>query len=79
MASSPCIRCGKDRVLFKKWVEKSAGKGSAVTSELYVCPDKDCQKIVDKKFEDMRQKKLDIINKKLESQAAAAALATPKT
>ena len=45
-----CIRCGKDRVFEKTWEEKTTtGQGSAVlTYNLYVCPDKECQKKVEK-------------------------------
>lgn len=57
MSSTPCIRCGKDRVFLKKWTDKAAERGTPITYELYVCPDKDCQKVVDAKFEEMREKK----------------------
>lgn len=54
--ATPCIRCGKTRVFFKSWVEKS-DRGEPVTCELYVCPDKECQKIVDAHFEAKREKR----------------------
>lgn len=64
MTATVCIRCGKVRILFKKWTEKMDGRGSAITSEIYVCPDAECQKIVDEKFEQMRQRRLDSENRK---------------
>lgn len=57
MFTTVCIRCGKERILFKKWTEKSGANVNLITSELYVCPDSDCQKIVDQKFEQMRLKR----------------------
>jgi len=54
-----CIRCGRDRILFKKWTEKSETNGKITTNELYVCPDSDCQKGVDAKFAEMREKRME--------------------
>ena len=54
-----CIRCGRDRILFKKWTGKSETNGNITTNELYVCPDSDCQKIVDAKFAEMREKRME--------------------
>lgn len=59
MWATVCIRCGKQRVFLKKWKEKVDNRGTVITSEIYVCPDKECQKIVDAKFAEMRQKRLD--------------------
>ena len=43
-----CIRCGKKRILKKTWEEY---KGNSLLSySKYVCPDEDCQKIVEKKL-----------------------------
>lgn len=65
MFKTVCTRCGKEGILFKKWVERpETGRGNPMTRELYVCPDSDCQKIVDEKFAQMRQKKLDLKEKK---------------
>jgi hypothetical protein len=50
--NNPCVRCGKQRVFARTWEETivtSAGK-SIVVHTLTVCPDEDCQKIVDEKF-----------------------------
>ena len=54
-----CIRCGRDRILFKKWTEKSESNGKITTNELHVCPDSECQKIVDQKFAEMREKRME--------------------
>lgn len=56
MFETVCIRCGKTRILAKKWQEKS-DRGPIMFYERTVCPDSDCQKIVDEKFEAMREKK----------------------
>lgn len=51
-----CIRCGKVRISLKKWEDKS-GKGPTIFHEKTVCPDTECQKLVDRKFEELREKK----------------------
>lgn len=72
MTSTVCIRCGKQRILFKKWTEKSDRKGPSITYEVYVCPDSDCQRIVDQRFTEMREKRM-------ESERRKSALHTRKT
>lgn len=64
MSTTECIRCGKLRILAKKWKERIENKGNEVTIETYVCPDPECQKIVDAKFEEMRKKRIDSENRK---------------
>lgn len=64
MYISVCIRCGREGILFKKWVDRYEGRGNPITHEIYVCPDTECQKIVDAKFAEIRQRKLDLKNKK---------------
>ncbi|OGE05759.1 hypothetical protein A3F45_04105 [Candidatus Curtissbacteria bacterium RIFCSPHIGHO2_12_FULL_41_17] len=51
-----CIRCGKIRIFARRWKEKTE-KGSVIIHEETVCPDPDCQKIVEAKFEEMRKKR----------------------
>lgn len=63
MTISYCARCGKEGILFKRWVDDLGGKGNPATHELYVCPDSECQKKVDQKFAEMRQRKLDLKNR----------------
>lgn len=54
-ANSVCIRCGKTRIFLKSWKDKGESqKGAVIFHELTVCPDKECQKIVDEKFQKMR-------------------------
>ena len=60
---SACIRCGKIRIFSKKWTEKME-KGTAITHIEFVCPDKDCQKIVDADFAARREKRLAMETKK---------------
>ena len=69
---SVCIRCGKTRIFKRKWREVLE-RGAAITHIETVCPDKECQKIVDAEFEEKRQKRLEMENRKIASKAAAAA------
>lgn len=57
MSGNVCIRCGKDRVLQKKWQEEVPTfiGVSVVTRSLYVCPDTDCQEKVNVSLEEKRQ------------------------
>ena len=57
-AETPCIRCGKLRVFYRKWNYKADGKGFLITHVESVCPDSECQKIVDAQFTAMREKRL---------------------
>lgn len=59
-----CIRCGKNRILLKTWTEKTNGKGPISKYELYVCPDKECQKVVDEKFDEMRRRRVELEDRK---------------
>lgn len=70
--STQCIRCGKERVFLKRWIDKTNDRANAITRELYVCPDKECQKIVDQKFEEAKQKKLELLNRKNEGKTNPA-------
>ena len=63
---SPCIRCGKIRIVGRVWTDK-VERGNPITHTQMVCPDKDCQKIVEEEFALKREKKL---------QAAAARIAS---
>lgn len=58
--SNPCTRCGKERVLLKKWTEEISGYGNnktTVTRSLNVCPDPECQKIVDAELHVQKKKR----------------------
>lgn len=43
-----CIRCGKVRIVGKTWQEQSGT--ATLTCTEYVCPDTECQKIVEKQL-----------------------------
>ena len=52
---NPCPRCGSERVSGKTWREKI--NGSWVTYTETSCPDKECQKKVDKELRDIARKR----------------------
>lgn len=52
--NSPCVRCGKTRVVAKSWTEKVGM--STVNYMQTVCPDPECQKIVDEQLQKKRDK-----------------------
>ncbi len=55
---SVCIQCGKTRILLKRWKDRGEfDKGTVIAHEETVCPDKECQKIVDDKFQEMRDRR----------------------
>ena len=54
---TPCIRCGKTRIFHRKWKEYEDGKGAPIIREETVCPDAECQKIVDQKFQEIRDRR----------------------
>lgn len=60
--SNPCIRCGKERIVAKTWTEQ-VGQ-SLMTRTDTICPDKDCQREVDKDIEEKKQKREAIMNRK---------------
>lgn len=47
--TSKCTRCGKDRVVSKTWTESRETRVGVATVAYtsYVCPDPECQKIVE--------------------------------
>lgn len=61
--NTPCIRCGKQRIQAKSWDEKI--NGSIVTYTLTVCPDADCQKLVDAELQKHKDRIADIQAKSL--------------
>ena len=56
--SNPCTRCGKERIEGKKWKEEIATffGTSTIVHQDTVCPDAECQKIVEEKLEIQKQK-----------------------
>lgn len=66
--TNPCTRCGKQRIDGKTWKEKIVshfGTSFIVHTET-VCPDKACQKIVEEKMAQLRQKTADMKSEKEE-------------
>jgi hypothetical protein len=51
--SNPCTRCGKERIVAKRWVEEIptvSGTKIEVTHTSNICPDPECQKVVEKEL-----------------------------
>ena len=83
ICSNPCTRCGKERVISKTYEEDIVTflGTSKVTYTETVCPDSDCQKIVDEKLKAQKQKTQELKDekqKKLEMQKALRAAAAAK-
>ena len=53
---TPCIRCGKTRIVKREWKE-IVDRGTPIVHIETVCPDPECQKIVDAQFAEIRQKR----------------------
>lgn len=51
--NTPCIRCGKMRIVGRSWSEYI--DKSLISYTLTVCPDPECQKIVDKQLKSRRE------------------------
>lgn len=62
--TNPCIRCGKERIKGKEQTVILNSSKTKVTS--YVCPDKECQKIVEKQIKEKEEKKMALINRSRE-------------
>ena len=63
-----CTRCGKPRIVVKTW--KECIKGSILTHTSTACPDPACQKIVEGKLADQKEKR-----EAMENERAQRALA----
>lgn len=59
IAINPCTRCGKERVDIKKWTEKvtTAIGVTELKHTESVCPDAECQAIVDQQIQVRMEKK----------------------
>ena len=68
--SNPCVRCGRERIVFKVWKEhiETYFGGSVVVHKETICPDKECQKLVNKEIA-VQKKKRDKIKKDREQRA----------
>lgn len=56
--TNPCTRCGKERIESKKYTEEITtffGTSTIIHTDT-VCPDEECQKIVEEKLEVQKQK-----------------------
>lgn len=65
---NPCIECGKERVDGKSWKGKAGT--SVIMYTLTICPDPQCQKIVDKAIAARKAKSILLIKKKLDAKLA---------
>ncbi len=65
---NPCIRCGKERLNGRTWKQetKTLLEKSVVTHTETVCPDPECQKIVNERMMLLRQKNEAILQAKEE-------------
>ncbi len=65
-AQFPCTRCGKPRIVAKTWKEeiKTFAGVSEVIHVDTICPDPECQKIVDAELAVKRAKQQAIMEKK---------------
>ncbi len=59
-----CFRCGKERTISKVWKEKVGFSIVEVTER--VCPDKECQKILDNDLAKAKKKRLETEEKRKE-------------
>lgn len=60
-----CVNCNKPRIDGKTWKEKSGA--SVVTYTTTICPDADCQQLVDKAIADRKEKSAQLIKKKADA------------
>jgi hypothetical protein len=57
-AETVCIRCGKLRIFSRKWEDKTDGRGPLITHMESVCPDLECQKKVNEKFAEIKERRV---------------------
>lgn len=68
LMSNPCVKCGKERIDGKTWVGKVGA--SSVTYTMTICPDPECQKIVDKGIAERKAKTASLLKIKEEAKLA---------
>lgn len=66
--SNPCVRCGQERIDGKTWKSKTGV--SSITYTQTVCPDKQCQIIVEKGIADRKAKNASLLEAKKEAKLA---------
>ncbi len=59
---NPCVNCGKERINGKTWKGKTGT--FVVTYTQTMCPDKECQKVVDKVNADRKEKSENLLRNK---------------
>ncbi len=52
-----CIICGNLRIFSRQWKERVDGRGTVVTHTESICPNPECQKKVDAKFSEIRERR----------------------
>ena len=70
--NNPCIRCGKPRIEGKSW-ESSLGN-SVITHTQTICPDPECQKIVEQGIADKKAKNEQLTKDRAKSKLEREAL-----
>lgn len=70
--SNPCSRCGKERIFAKTWNESipTVAGSTTIVHTKTICPDPDCQKIVEEHITAQAEKRA-VFNRNLEEKAAA--------
>ena len=59
--SNPCISCGKERIKKKEGIVMLGSIKTKIT--VFVCPDKVCQKKVEKRIADKEERRLFLVNR----------------
>ncbi|HSW88699.1 MAG TPA: hypothetical protein VLG12_06070 [Candidatus Saccharimonadales bacterium] len=65
--TNPCIHCGQERIVSRTWDEEMitfSGTRVQVSHTETVCPDPECQKRVNSELSDLKQKRVEIQEKK---------------
>lgn len=65
--SNACFRCGKERIVTKVWKEVTAN--STIIHTETICPDKDCQAVVDAQNNSLKEKRAKAEENKAKSEA----------
>jgi hypothetical protein len=63
ITANPCVRCGKDRIISRTWVDNVGNY--PITRTDTVCPDPECQKAVEEEIAAKQKKKDEMMDKKL--------------
>jgi len=58
--TNPCTRCGQERILLREWIEEIPTFGNKmlkIKRATNVCPDPECQKIIEVELAVQKQKR----------------------